>query len=159
MEIEPDPNMKRDLPNILITGTPGVGKTTLAKLLVGYLQNIKYLAVADIITKEKLYKEWDHKFNCSVFDDDLVVDYLEPLMQKGGLMLEFHTSGFFPERWFDLIVLLRTDNTKLYDRLKERGYDQPKIEENIQCEIMQVTRDEVRDSYKKEIILQLKSDV
>jgi len=37
--------------------------------------------------------------------------------------------------------------------LKGRGYDQPKIEENIQVEIMEVTRDEVRDSYKSEIIL------
>jgi broad-specificity NMP kinase len=29
--------MTRNLPNILVTGTPGVGKTTMAKLLVGYI--------------------------------------------------------------------------------------------------------------------------
>jgi len=79
-------------------------------------------------------------------------------MQKGGILLEFHTSGFFPERWFDLIVLLRCNNTQLYDRLKGRGYNQKKIDENISCEILEVTRDEVIDSYRTEIVLQLQSN-
>ena len=57
MEIEPEKNMKRALPNILVTGTPGVGKTTLCKLLEGYIPKMKYISVADIINKQKLYKE------------------------------------------------------------------------------------------------------
>ena len=79
-------------------------------------------------------------------------------MKTGGIILEFHTSAFFPERWFDLVVLLRCDNMQLFDRLQERGYDQEKITENIECEIMEVTSEEVRESYKEEIIMELKSE-
>jgi adenylate kinase len=34
--------------------------------------------------------------------------------------------------------VLTTDNTVLYDRLVKRGYSKHKVEENVQCEIMQV---------------------
>ena len=78
-------------------------------------------------------------------------------MQKGGIILEFHSCDFFPERWFQLVVLLRCDNTNLYDRLAERGYNQEKITENIECEIMEVTSEEVKDSYKESIIFELKN--
>ena len=46
-------------------------------------------------------------------------------------------------KWFDLVVLLRTNNTVLYDRLKARGYEEKKITENIECEILDVSKDEV----------------
>ena len=49
------------------------------------------------------------------------------------------SCDFFPERWFDLVLVLTCDNTALYDRLMERGYAAKKVEENVQCEIMQVT--------------------
>ena len=42
MEIE-KPNRK--LPNILITGTPGVGKTTLGKLLPEYIEGLSFYNV------------------------------------------------------------------------------------------------------------------
>ncbi len=45
------------------------------------------------------------------FDPDMICDYLEPQMALGGNILDFHTSDFYPERWFDLIVLLRCNNT------------------------------------------------
>jgi len=93
------------------------------------------------------------------FDEDLVCDELEPLMSgTGGIILEFHTSDFFPERWFDLVVLLRCNNEQLYDRLKERGYNQKKIEENISCEILEVTKEEVFGAYKEEIIMEMESN-
>ena len=88
----------------------------------------------------------------------MVCDNLEEEMCQGGKILEFHTSGFFPERWFQCVVLLRVDNTPLYDRLKERGYGEEKIRENIECEILQVTHEEVFDSYKAEAILELQND-
>lgn len=65
----------------------------------------------------KLYKTWNEKFNLPEFDEDMVVDFLEPEIQKEGCIIDFHSSGFFPERWFDLVVLLRTNNTVLFDRL------------------------------------------
>jgi hypothetical protein len=45
---------------------------------------------------------------------------MEPTMAAGGNVVEFHSVDFFPERWFDLVLVLRTDNTTLYDRLKAR---------------------------------------
>ena len=150
--------MRRQLPNILVTGTPGVGKTTLCKLLAGYIQGQQYLGVSDAVNSQKLYKSWNQEFDVPEFDEDMVCDYMEPFMQKGGILVEFHTCGFFPERWFDLVILLRVDNTPLYDRLKARGYKEKKITENIEAEILFVTRDEVFESYKKEIILELQSN-
>ena len=41
-------------------------------------------------------------------------------MSDGGIVLEHHTVDFFPERWFDLVLVLRCDNTILYDRLASR---------------------------------------
>lgn len=41
-------------------------------------------------------------------------------MSEGGVVLEHHTVDFFPERWFDLVLVLRCDNTILFDRLTER---------------------------------------
>ena len=159
------------LPNILITGTPGVGKTSLSLLLENELleshklEGFKYIKLAEIVNQEKLYKEWNKEFDVPEFDVDMVCDYLEPFMSeenekghKGGIILEFHSCDFFPERWFDLVVLLRCDNTILYDRLAERKYNEKKIKENIECEIMDVTKDEVYDSYKEEIILELESN-
>lgn len=59
-------------------------------------------------------------------------------------------SSFFDDisRWFDLVLVLQTDNTILYDRLEKRGYDQEKVQENVTCEIMQVVLEEARDSYR-----------
>ena len=76
-------------------------------------------------------------------------------MSKGGNIIDFHGSGFFPERWFDLVVLLRANNTILYDRLQSRGYTEKNITTNIECEIHEVTSEEVYDSYKQEIIFEL----
>jgi adenylate kinase len=35
------------------------------------------------------------------------------------------------------------NNTVLFDRLAARGYDQAKITENIECEILEVVSEEV----------------
>jgi len=53
------------LPNILITGTPGVGKTSLCTLLENQLQEeykmqgFQYVKLTDLIQSKKLYKNWN----------------------------------------------------------------------------------------------------
>ena len=147
-----------------MTGTPGVGKTSLCTLLESQLPEdyglagFQYVKLTDLITSKKLYKQWNEEFNVPEFDVDMVCDELEPLMsERGGIILEFHSCDFFPERWFQLVVLLRCNNTQLYDRLKERGYTEKKITENIECEILDVLKEEVEQSYNPDIVLELES--
>jgi adenylate kinase len=127
----------RAVPNILVTGTPGVGKTTLAMLLNESLQ-FTYVNVGKLVSEQQLYREWDHNFNVSIFDEDLVLDYLEEHfdINSGGLIIDFHSSDLFPLRYFDLVILMRCSNEQLYDRLLARGYEQNKIQENLDCEIL-----------------------
>jgi len=54
--------------------------------------------------------------------------------------------------------VLRCDSTLLYDRLTARGYKGKKLEQNMDSEIMQVLLDEARESYKEEIVVELKSE-
>ena len=111
-----------------------------------------------MVKEKKLYKNWNEKFDVPEFDEDMVCDELEPLMsQKGGVILEFHSCDFFPERWFQLVVVLRCDNTNLFDRLKERGYKDEKTNENIECEIFGEIAEEVKESYNPEITMELQS--
>ena len=49
-----------------------------------------------------------------------MIDELEDTMSTGGNIVEYHGCDFFPERWFDAVFVLRTDNTILYDRLQQR---------------------------------------
>ena len=83
---------------------------------------------------------------------------LEPYLNDGDVILDFHSSYFCPEKDINLVELLRYNNTELYDRLKARGYNFKKITENLDCEIMEVTFQEIRDSYKDDIIIELKSE-
>jgi hypothetical protein len=49
-----------------------------------------------------------------------VIDELEPLVVEGGVVLDWHTCGIFPERWVDLVVVLRCDHSVLWERLEKR---------------------------------------
>ena len=148
--------------NILVTGTPGTGKTSLSILLADELSNItnkKYEAIniGELITRKKLYKEWDQKYNVPIFDEDMIIEELD-YIKEGGYVIDFHSACFLPEEWFKLIVILRCNNTELYDRLKARNYSDEKIMENIECEIMNVLSDEVKESFSENRILELNNE-
>ncbi|EKX40217.1 hypothetical protein GUITHDRAFT_158342 [Guillardia theta CCMP2712] len=165
---------ERKVPNILITGTPGTGKTTTAEKVAEALAGFTHVNVGDLVKTKSLHagKHEDEEFDSKVvlfqwlglrwhsfhtgrrFD----CDELEDQMSQGGNVVDFHTCDFFPERWFDLVVVLRTDNDILYPRLEKRGYSTKKIQENVECEIMCVVAEEARESYKEEIIWMLQSN-
>ena len=56
------------------------------------------------------------------------------------------------------MVVLRTESTQLYDRLKARDYPEAKLQENMDSEIMEVLLEEARDSYDAEIVVELQSN-
>lgn len=147
----------RKLPNILITGTPGTGKTTTSEL-VAIATGLNNINVGTIVKEKGCHEGRDNEFDAFILDEDKLVDEMEEMMSAGGNIVDFHSCDFFPERWFDLVVVLRTYNEILYPRLEKRGYKQNKISENIEAEIMQVVLEEARESYKPEIVVELMSN-
>ncbi|KAJ1791700.1 factor activating pos9 [Coemansia sp. RSA 2399] len=154
---QPPPSKRRTNPNVLITGTPGTGKTTTAEM-VAAAAGLEKITVGDLVKHRKLHDGYNEEYDTYWLNEDKVVDEMEGMMADGGMCVEFHTCGFFPERWFDLVVVLRTDTEMIFDRLEERGYKGNKIQENVECEIMQVVLDEARESYSHDILLELSSN-
>lgn len=56
---------------MLITGTPGTGKTTLASQ-VAAATGLKHFNIGDLVKAEQLHTGWDDEFNCLVIDEDKV---------------------------------------------------------------------------------------
>ncbi|XP_022865772.1 adenylate kinase isoenzyme 6 homolog [Olea europaea var. sylvestris] len=148
---------KREKPNILIAGTPGTGKTTTATALAESIQ-LRHINIGDLVKEKNLHDGWDDQFDCYLINEDLVCDELEDLMEEGGNIVDYHGGDFFPERWFDRVVVLQTENSMLYDRLTKRGYLGQKLTNNIECEIFQVLLEEAKGNYPEEIVVALKSD-
>ncbi|VDK17310.1 unnamed protein product [Anisakis simplex] len=139
----------RQRANILITGSPGTGKTTLGQMLAERL-GFDFIECGKEVREHELYSGYDDELKCHILDEDKLLDHIEDRLNddRGGCIVDYHGCDFFPERWFDIVVVLRCNNTILYDRLAARGYSDKKIRENVECEIFGSLLDEARDAYK-----------
>lgn len=152
-----------EFPSIVVTGTPGTGKTTLCRLLEDELNKefsggFSHVDLAQEVLRHQLYRTWNERFNVPEFDEDLVCDFLQERLLTGGLIVEFHSTGFLPRDWFSWVAVLRAGNTQIYDRLAERGYNDDKLRENVECEIFNVVMDEVTEAFDAAIVIELQSN-
>ncbi|KAF8817905.1 TAF9 Rna polymerase II, TATA box binding protein (TBP)-associated factor isoform 2 family protein [Cardiosporidium cionae] len=144
-------------PNILVTGTPGVGKSSVCRE-VAESTGMQYIELSRAIEENKLYREWDDEMNCSIFDVDLVTDYLEDFLMTGNVIVDFHGCDFLDPLLFDAVFILRTENGILYKRLEQRSYSADKIQQNIECEIFQVILDEAFETFPDDKIFEFQND-
>lgn len=103
----------------------------------------------------------DDELDTDILDEDQLLDTLETIMEdeeEGGIVMDFHVCEIFPERWFDLVLVLRTRTEVLFDRLTARGYSEKKRAENMESEIMQVILEEARDAYDVNIVHEVPSN-
>jgi adenylate kinase len=61
----------RQSPNILVTGTPGTGKTTTCELIAS-ATGLRHLNVGEMVKAQELHSGWDEEFQCYIIDEDKV---------------------------------------------------------------------------------------
>ena len=125
---------------VAITGTPGVGKSTVSKIL---RKDYRVIDIHSYAEEHGLFEDFDEdagsydvdveKLNESIMSEDL----------DGTVFLDGHLSHFVD---CDKIIVLRCEPHKIYDRLKQRGYDEKKIIENVQTEVLDIILSESVDS-------------
>ena len=152
----------RILPNILICGTPAVGKTSTITHLVSLLSDLtpalpspslRRLSITDLVKSHPtLSTTFSNKHDSYLVDDDTLMDAVSDKISdgkdEGGWLIDWHSAGGFATRWIDLVVVLRCEDTSImYDRLMKRGYNEEKVQENLDAEIFGVVGEEAKEGW------------
>jgi len=123
---------------IIITGTPGVGKTSVSKKVASIL-NAKYVNLADFVKSNKLFLEYDDELNSHIIDEEKTRKILRRLLKEySRVVVDTHILTVFDPNAVDLVIVLRLNPKILLKRLKERNYSLSKIKVNIQAEMLGV---------------------
>ena len=124
---------------ILVTGTPGVGKTALAKSL-SKRSGFKLIELNRLIRKEKLYTRFDRARKTYIVNEEKLRRRLEALSRSSErIVLPTHLIGrFLPKAPVKLALVLRLDPVVLYKRLRARRWTKRKAWENTEAEILDV---------------------
>ncbi len=120
---------------IVITGTPGTGKSTIALKLKSALKKADLIRVNDVVKKKRLYSSKD-KFGARIVKMALLKKELEKEIKRRRseyLILEGHLLCEFslPDA---VVIVLREHLETVRERLIARGYPIEKIRDNLVSE-------------------------
>jgi adenylate kinase len=84
----------RTQPNLIITGTPGVGKTTHCEMLA-QSTGLKHLSVNEVVKERGCHEGWDEEYKCWIVDEDKVCGFLRVgmgdwVLMVMGIVTRFH---------------------------------------------------------------------
>jgi len=132
MSAEPVRGVKREGMTMIIavTGTPGVGKTTVSKLLAEKL-GYEYISLRDLIIEKGIGGRVGDEVEVSVED----LPKLAEELRGRNVILDGHLSHYVP---VDLVIVLRAHPKLIGERLKMRGYSREKVSENVEAELVDV---------------------
>ena len=138
---------------IAISGTPGTGKTTLAKKLAKSL-NYKYLDVNKLIKSNKLAESYDKKRKCRIIDIKKLNKLLIKEIKKNpNLIIDSHLSHYLPKKYLDLCIITKCSLKILKKRLKKKKYSKQKTRENLDCEIFDICLNEAKELKHRILII------
>jgi adenylate kinase len=156
-----DPNYKV----VCITGTPGVGKTTIAKLLNKELlkngrYKSKYFSINEVAINNDLILGYDEKKDFNVVDVDKLDKKFSKIIAEEEIntyndkklsiaIVDGHLSHFCSR--CDKIIVLRVNPNILKERLIKRSYSGIKIKDNLESEALGICSYEANEVHKDKV--------
>jgi adenylate kinase len=124
----------------LITGTPGVGKTTISHKLASKL-GANYIDINELVKTENLVTSFDNIRKTWIVDTTKVSKRLRKILtqSKKTTIIEGHYAiQVVPISFVTIVFVLRRDPHELKKTLEKRGYSENKVNENVAAEILDV---------------------
>jgi len=140
---------------ILVTGTPGTGKTSFSLLLAKHT-GYKHIDIGSFIKKHHLSSGYDRGRQVPIVDPAKVEAKIRTLFLTkalSGLILNSHFSHTMFAGEAHKCLVLTCNTAILQRRLKVRGYSKAKIRENLEAEIFRICELEAIENHQKVVVL------
>lgn len=137
---------------VVVSGTPGVGKTTVAKKLAEIFK-FEYLHVSQFAIERKLYVDYDPDRNSYIIDEDRLKEELNEYVKDKDVVIESIYPSFIDNS--AKVIILRKNPLMLYEELRRRGWNEIKVAENTMAEALDVILSEALEAFPKEKICQI----
>lgn len=121
---------------ISLTGVPGVGKTSVSKLVAARL-GLRVIDLNIFARSNGLIEEYDPVSDSEIVNTEKAA---EMLAEEDNVIFEGHWSNEIPA---DILIVLRLDPEKIVERLLKRGYKEKKAYANAMAEAL--------DTYSKSL--------
>jgi adenylate kinase len=143
---------------ILITGTPCVGKTTIARKLATAVDAL-YVNLTELAEKEHLTLGEDEKRKTTIVDEGKMRKKLREIIaetEKTDVIIDGHyAAAVTPKDRVTRIFVLRRDPVELRGFMEKCGFQGPKLWENLASEILDVCLVEALREHGKEVVCEL----
>jgi adenylate kinase len=143
---------------ILITGTPCIGKTTVAKQLTAEL-NALYINLTDFANKHSLTLGKDNERKTSVIDEEKMrvkIGETIDAAEKTNIVVDGHyAAAVVPKRYVTRIFVLRRNPIELRRFMEKCGFSGAKLWENLASEILDVCLVEALHEHEKKKVCEL----
>ena len=126
---------------ILITGTPCVGKTTVARLLTAKLEAL-YINLTELATREHLIQGKDERRNSIIINENRMRKRISQIIEesdKNRIVVDGHYAvNVVPNKLVTHVFVLRRDPVELRKLMEQCGFSEQKLTENLAAEILDV---------------------
>lgn len=125
---------------IVVTGTPGTGKTRFSKTLAKEIQ-AEYIPLTEYVTKNKLYLAIDRNRASKIIDLNRTRKNIRGLLSgsPGLVIIDTHVpEGVVDREAVKQVFVLRCHPRILKKRLRAKGWNQRKTRENLLAEILDI---------------------
>lgn len=144
---------------ILLTGTPGTGKSTIASLLKE--RGFPVVDIGTLVKKEHLYFAYDENRDTVIVDEDTLEKRLTEIINSNTSQLPVIIDGHILVLESEYVLkcfVFRCSIKNLRSRLAKRNYSPNKIDENVEAEIMEVVLTEALELYGEEKVSVINTD-
>jgi adenylate kinase len=143
---------------LLITGTPCVGKTTVARQLTKKLDAL-CINLTELAEKENLTMGKDEKRKTIIINEDKMRKKISEIIaktEKNSVIIDGHyAAAVVPKSLVARIFVLRRNPVELREFMEKCGFQGPKLWENLASEILDVCLVEALRTLKKEKVCEL----